>query len=47
MDTGVLEGGEISIHYDPMISKLITHGRDREHARALMRAALDRYQPQP
>ena len=43
VDTGVLEGGEISIHYDPMISKLITHGRDREHARALMRAALDRY----
>ena len=44
VDTGVLEGGEISIHYDPMISKLIAHGRDREHARALMRAALDRYQ---
>ena len=85
VDTGVREGGEISIHYDPMISKLIVHGpgrrlqrvlratraawklarwlpelapgrskdelscsrrtlrRDREHARRLMSAALDRY----
>ena len=43
VDDGVEEGGEISIHYDPMISKLITHGRDRDHARELMSAALDRY----
>jgi propionyl-CoA carboxylase alpha chain len=28
-DTGVFEGGEISIHYDPMIAKLITHAPDR------------------
>jgi propionyl-CoA carboxylase alpha chain len=42
-DDGIVEGGEISIHYDPMISKLVTHGRDREHARQLMIAALDRY----
>ena len=26
-DTGVYEGGEISIHYDPMIAKLVTHAR--------------------
>ena len=43
VDDGVEEGGEISIHYDPMVSKLITHGRDRDHARELMSAALDRY----
>jgi len=43
VDDGVAEGGEISVHYDPMIAKLITHGRDREHARNLMVAALDRY----
>ena len=29
-------GSEITLHYDPMLSKLITHGRDREHARQLM-----------
>ena len=28
-DTGVYEGGEISIHYDPMIAKLVTHAQDR------------------
>ena len=39
-DTGVFEGGEISIHYDPMVAKLVTHAGDRAtaieaHARAL------------
>jgi len=43
VDDGCAEGGEISVHYDPMIAKLITHGRDREHARQLMIAALERY----
>src|SRR5207237_5166910 len=28
-DTGVQEGGEISIHYDPMIAKLVTHAPSR------------------
>ena len=42
-DTGVFEGGEISIHYDPMISKLITHAATREEARLLMIQSLDRY----
>ncbi len=28
-DTGVFEGGEISIYYDPMIAKLVTHAADR------------------
>ena len=31
-DTGVYEGGEISIHYDPMIAKLVTHAADRQGA---------------
>ena len=43
VDTGVFEGGEVSMFYDPMIAKLITHGVDREAATAHMRAALDRF----
>ncbi len=41
VDTGVYEGGEISMYYDPMIAKLVTWGRDREHATSAMRSALD------
>ena len=40
-DTGVCEGGEISIHYDPMIAKLCSHGPDRASAIAAMAHALD------
>jgi len=43
VDTGVFEGGEVSMYYDPMIAKLITHGSDREEAIARMRSALDRF----
>ncbi|MDO9333446.1 MAG: biotin/lipoyl-containing protein [Dehalococcoidales bacterium] len=43
VDSGVVEGSEISIHYDPMISKLITYGKDRTEALAHMRRALDSY----
>jgi propionyl-CoA carboxylase alpha chain len=43
VDTGVYEGGEISIYYDPMIAKLISYGADREEAIAHMRHALDGY----
>ncbi len=43
VDTGVKEGSEISMYYDPMIAKLITWGRDRNHAIAAMRDALDEY----
>ncbi|SLN40571.1 acetyl-CoA carboxylase biotin carboxylase subunit [Oceanibacterium hippocampi] len=41
IDTGVAEGSEITLFYDPMIAKLITYGPDRDGAIAEMRAALD------
>jgi len=43
VDTGVYEGGEIGIHYDPMIAKLCAWGADRAAAIARMRTALDEY----
>ncbi|GAA0771923.1 acetyl/propionyl/methylcrotonyl-CoA carboxylase subunit alpha [Roseibium denhamense] len=42
-DTGVVEGSEISMFYDPMISKLITHAPTREAAIEAMSQALDGY----
>jgi 3-methylcrotonyl-CoA carboxylase alpha subunit len=39
-DTGVRQGDEITPFYDPMIAKVIVHGRDRAEALARMRAAL-------
>ena len=41
VDTGVRDGGEISMYYDSMIAKLIVHGRDRLDAIAKMREALN------
>ncbi|MBI5923336.1 MAG: acetyl-CoA carboxylase biotin carboxylase subunit [Betaproteobacteria bacterium] len=43
VDTGVYEGGEISMYYDPMIAKLIVHGASREQAIARMRDALNQF----
>src|SRR6266852_64640 len=43
VDTGVAEGGEISLHYDPMIAKLITHARRRQEAIAAQADALDAF----
>ncbi len=43
-DTGVEEGGEISMYYDPMIAKLCTWAPGREAAIAGMRAALDGFE---
>ncbi|WP_332690977.1 acetyl/propionyl/methylcrotonyl-CoA carboxylase subunit alpha, partial [Bosea sp. (in: a-proteobacteria)] len=42
-DTGVYEGGEISIHYDPMIAKLVTHAPTRGAAIAAQARALDAF----
>ena len=41
VDTGVYEGGEIPMHYDSMIAKLIVHGKDRAQAIEKMRSALN------
>ena len=43
-DTGVYEGGEISMYYDPMIAKLCTWAPDRGLAIEEMRVALDRFE---
>jgi acetyl-CoA carboxylase biotin carboxylase subunit len=43
-DSGVTEGGEVPIHYDPMISKLIAWGDTRADAMARMRRALSEYE---
>ncbi|MEC9374962.1 MAG: acetyl/propionyl/methylcrotonyl-CoA carboxylase subunit alpha [Pseudomonadota bacterium] len=43
VDTGIEEGSEVSIYYDPMIAKLITHGRNRNEAITKMASALDEY----
>ncbi|MSP42115.1 MAG: acetyl/propionyl/methylcrotonyl-CoA carboxylase subunit alpha [Alphaproteobacteria bacterium] len=44
IDTGVREGDEVSIFYDPMIAKLIVHGADRTQARLRLCAALEAVQ---
>ncbi len=43
IDTGVTEGSEISIYYDPMIAKLIGYGADRKAAIHALSDALDAY----
>jgi propionyl-CoA carboxylase alpha chain len=42
-DTGVFEGGEISMYYDPMIAKLVTHAATREAAIDAQADALDAF----
>jgi propionyl-CoA carboxylase alpha chain len=42
-DTGAEEGGEISLYYDPMIAKLVTHGPTRQAAIDAQAAALDAF----
>ena len=44
VDDGFEEGMTIPINYDPMIAKLITHGKDRDEARARMIRACEDYQ---
>jgi acetyl-CoA carboxylase biotin carboxylase subunit len=43
-DGGVYEGAEVSIYYDPMISKFAVYGRDRNEAIERMRRALQEYE---
>ena len=42
-DTGVFEGGEISLYYDPMIAKLVTHAKTRAEAIDAQADALDAF----
>jgi propionyl-CoA carboxylase alpha chain len=42
-DTGVYEGGEISLYYDPMIAKLVTHAKTREQSIDAQADALDAF----
>ncbi|APG63692.1 acetyl/propionyl-CoA carboxylase subuit alpha [Sphingorhabdus lutea] len=43
VDDGVMDGGEVSIYYDPMIAKLITWGETRDEAADKQIAALDQF----
>jgi propionyl-CoA carboxylase alpha chain len=43
VDTGIEEGSEVSMFYDPMIAKLITYGENRQQAIERMSDALDAY----
>ena len=43
VDTGIYEGGEVSMYYDPMIAKLITYGATRDRAISHMRDALNEF----
>ena len=40
VDSGVVEGSDVSVHYDPMIAKVIAHAETRDGAIGRMRAAL-------
>ncbi|GAB9471504.1 Acetyl-coa carboxylase, biotin carboxylase subunit [Globisporangium polare] len=44
VDTGIIEGDEVSIFYDPMIAKLIVHGKNRQEALDSLIKALHQYQ---
>ncbi len=44
IDSGVEEGSEVTMFYDPMIAKLVVHGEDRPAAIAAMRHALDSFE---
>ena len=44
IDTGFIEGDEITSYYDPMIAKLIVRGPTRRAALQRMKAALDGYE---
>jgi propionyl-CoA carboxylase alpha chain len=44
VDDGFEEGMEIPIYYDPMLSKLVTYGKDREEASQLMLEAINLYE---
>lgn len=44
IEQGFTQGSIIGVYYDPMIAKVVVHGRDRKEALRLLRKALDEYQ---
>ena len=42
VDAGIAAGQQVTAHYDPMLAKVIAHGRDRDEARRRLAEALDR-----
>ncbi|EGF76798.1 hypothetical protein BATDEDRAFT_92361 [Batrachochytrium dendrobatidis JAM81] len=44
VETGVRQGDEVSVHYDPMISKLVVHSEDRTEALRVLRKALGEFE---
>ena len=44
IDAGVVEGGAVSVYYDPMLAKLIVFGETRAHSIALAKEALTRFE---
>ncbi|KAJ7665647.1 carbamoyl-phosphate synthase L chain, ATP binding domain-containing protein [Mycena rosella] len=43
LEEGFKQGSQIGVYYDPMIAKLVVHGRDRTEALRMLRKALDEY----
>ena len=43
IETGVRQGDEVSVHYDPMIAKLVVWGPDRQSALLKLHAELNRF----
>ena len=44
IDSGVVEGSEVSMHYDPMVAKTVAHGADRDGALDRLARALDGFE---
>lgn len=43
VETGVRQNDEVSVHYDPMIAKLVVWGKDRNEALSVLRSKLNEY----
>jgi 3-methylcrotonyl-CoA carboxylase alpha subunit len=44
LEEGFTQGSQIGVFYDPLIAKLVVHGRDRTEALRMLRKALEEYQ---
>lgn len=43
LEQGFEQGSNVEVYYDPMIAKLVTHGRDRTEALRVLRTSLEKY----